>query len=354
MVDRGRLNFCRDRILILDEDWEPSVWDVICQGGGEAHDHVGNRRFRVCIDNNLNTYMAAKSKHEKSTVVTVIVDAVKESSTQGRGGFVRKDLVSGRWFEVGDKIAREKVGHALRDAIKLRQRKLEIKKSRSGRERPQRAEKRRRTGAAAKQNSTSKDAKLSSVYSKGEFWSFCRKESNKKKALWVGVEQFSALNQSDHESRSGDSVLDEMALATSVPDTDVVEKAYQTSLAQLHQAGAEDSLPFSFIDAAEAVRKPPVHTMSTGKWRQNSSFDDFMKRFLGPFPVSNSPGTATPNFVWKPPGDSATEAAFDSFMKKLDPKPPVTHSTKTSSVDSLCLLVRYILGLICIFTAWFS
>ena len=40
-------------------------------------------------------------------VVTVIVDAVRESSTQEYGGFVRKDLVSGRWYEVGDKIARE-------------------------------------------------------------------------------------------------------------------------------------------------------------------------------------------------------------------------------------------------------
>ena len=67
----------------------------------------------MCIDNNLDTYSAAKTKHEKSLVVTVIVDAVRDSSTQGRGGFVRRDPKSGRWFQVGDKIAREKVGEIM-------------------------------------------------------------------------------------------------------------------------------------------------------------------------------------------------------------------------------------------------
>jgi hypothetical protein len=54
MVDRGRLNFSNDlsfvdsriksqapsdSILLLDADYEPGYWDVICQGGKESYDH---------------------------------------------------------------------------------------------------------------------------------------------------------------------------------------------------------------------------------------------------------------------------------------------------------------------------
>ena len=55
-------------------------------------------------------------------MVTTIVDAIRDSRTSEQGGFVRKDVASGRWYEVGDKTAREKVGHALRDAIKFKNR----------------------------------------------------------------------------------------------------------------------------------------------------------------------------------------------------------------------------------------
>eukprot|EP00429_Kryptoperidinium_foliaceum_P008799 CAMPEP_0176007336 /NCGR_PEP_ID=MMETSP0120_2-20121206/3181_1 /TAXON_ID=160619 /ORGANISM="Kryptoperidinium foliaceum, Strain CCMP 1326" /LENGTH=268 /DNA_ID=CAMNT_0017340095 /DNA_START=37 /DNA_END=840 /DNA_ORIENTATION=+ len=133
MVDRGRLGLGLDyakklgfvdpcirypaapstKAQSLPENFEPGNWDVICQGGKESYDHIGNRRFRICIDNNLRTYSKAKSKHERSSVVTCIVDVIREM-----GSFVRKDESSGCWFEVDDKTAREKVGHALRDAIK--------------------------------------------------------------------------------------------------------------------------------------------------------------------------------------------------------------------------------------------
>lgn len=112
MVDRGRLDLCKDleRIEPLDAEFEPGNWDIICQGGKDSYEHIGNRRFRVCIDNNLETYSRANSKHERSMVVTGIVDAIRECRVDGRGGFIRKDAVSGRWYEVGDKISREKVG----------------------------------------------------------------------------------------------------------------------------------------------------------------------------------------------------------------------------------------------------
>jgi hypothetical protein len=42
------------------------------------------------------------------------VTSIRESSTQG-GGFVRLDGLFRRWYEVGDKVARDKVGQSLRD-----------------------------------------------------------------------------------------------------------------------------------------------------------------------------------------------------------------------------------------------
>eukprot|EP00539_Tryblionella_compressa_P009357 CAMPEP_0178792194 /NCGR_PEP_ID=MMETSP0745-20121128/8389_1 /TAXON_ID=913974 /ORGANISM="Nitzschia punctata, Strain CCMP561" /LENGTH=479 /DNA_ID=CAMNT_0020450357 /DNA_START=114 /DNA_END=1553 /DNA_ORIENTATION=+ len=132
MVDRGRLDFQKnlndidprirsnapsDKLSLLHPSFQPGNWDVICQGGKESYDHVGNRRFRICIQNNLQAYIKAKSKHTRSAVVSCIVDAIRECRTDNVGGFVRRDLVTNRWYEVSDKMAREKVGHALREAI---------------------------------------------------------------------------------------------------------------------------------------------------------------------------------------------------------------------------------------------
>ena len=48
-------------------------------------------------------------------MVMKIVDIVREASVGG--GFVRKNAKTGRWYEVGDSIAREKVSQRFRDVI---------------------------------------------------------------------------------------------------------------------------------------------------------------------------------------------------------------------------------------------
>lgn len=48
--------------------------------------------------------------------------SIRECSTAG-GGFVRIDGFSRRWYEVGDKVARDKVGQSLRDCSNLNMRK---------------------------------------------------------------------------------------------------------------------------------------------------------------------------------------------------------------------------------------
>mmetsp|Transcript_8044 Transcript_8044/g.12753 ORF Transcript_8044/g.12753 Transcript_8044/m.12753 type:complete len:419 (+) Transcript_8044:61-1317(+) len=111
-------DFDKAEEYVLPASFVPGKWDVICQRGKECFEHVGNRRFRMAIDNHLDSYMKVKSRQQKSKIVTSIVEGIKKSAGCNGGGFIRKDLLTRRWFRVSDKLAREKVGQALRDAIK--------------------------------------------------------------------------------------------------------------------------------------------------------------------------------------------------------------------------------------------
>lgn len=77
--------------------------------------HVGNVRFREIIRSKLPQYNACRSKLEKSLIVTTIVDSVRDVSPDG--GFVKKNEATGVWYDVGDALAREKIGQTLRDQL---------------------------------------------------------------------------------------------------------------------------------------------------------------------------------------------------------------------------------------------
>lgn len=104
MVDRGSFtNFSNDLSFVkpevrsvapvdsmvpLPEDFEPDNYSVICARGRDAFNHVGNRRFRVMVENHVSQYLKATSKVEKSVLSMKIVDTVRECS--GIGGFIRQ------------------------------------------------------------------------------------------------------------------------------------------------------------------------------------------------------------------------------------------------------------------------
>jgi len=105
-----------EAIIILPEDFLPCEYDVICGKGKRYFNHAGNQRFRARISAYLPEYEKAKSKMEKGILFSRIVDIIRNES--GLGGFVAppKDD-GGRWHEVGDEAAREKVGQAFRDCM---------------------------------------------------------------------------------------------------------------------------------------------------------------------------------------------------------------------------------------------
>lgn len=66
---------------------------------------------------NIRRYVYAKTKIAKSQVVHSIVEELRQSSAVG--GFVKRNHITGRYMAVSDYLAREKVGHALRDALNV-------------------------------------------------------------------------------------------------------------------------------------------------------------------------------------------------------------------------------------------
>jgi hypothetical protein len=61
-------------------------------------------------------YVASQTKQEKTKVIAALVERVRRDSPGG-GGFIKRDLSAGLWYEIGNDKARDKVGHAIRRVI---------------------------------------------------------------------------------------------------------------------------------------------------------------------------------------------------------------------------------------------
>lgn len=93
------------------QDYQPSHADVICGRGKSSVIHEGNKRFREYVSSHVHTFLIAKNRLAKNTLVADIVRHIRTS-----GGKFLKKCANGSWRDIGDKLAYEKVGHALRDA----------------------------------------------------------------------------------------------------------------------------------------------------------------------------------------------------------------------------------------------
>jgi hypothetical protein len=95
----------------LPQSFTPGEYDVICARGAEAKNHIGNLNFRKRVAESAESYSKAPSKIFKTLIVTAIIEWVHTQSPDG--GFVKR--FDGAWYEVGEDIAREKSGQALRE-----------------------------------------------------------------------------------------------------------------------------------------------------------------------------------------------------------------------------------------------
>jgi len=101
----------------LPNTYEPSAYDVVCGRGKGNYSQPGNKRLHLLIQEYLQTYTEAKTKLDKTIVLDVIVDRVREQNN-GTARFVKFEPQSG-WVEISSEQAREKVGHTIRQALLL-------------------------------------------------------------------------------------------------------------------------------------------------------------------------------------------------------------------------------------------
>lgn len=97
----------------LPLDFVPSAYTVLCGRNRECFESVGNQRFRVMCNAYMQDYLGATGKLEKSRIVTKIMRTIRQYSPVG--GFVSYE--NGRYFEVSQRTAREKVGSFFRDSL---------------------------------------------------------------------------------------------------------------------------------------------------------------------------------------------------------------------------------------------
>eukprot|EP00547_Thalassionema_nitzschioides_P009611 CAMPEP_0194228158 /NCGR_PEP_ID=MMETSP0156-20130528/43232_1 /TAXON_ID=33649 /ORGANISM="Thalassionema nitzschioides, Strain L26-B" /LENGTH=308 /DNA_ID=CAMNT_0038960665 /DNA_START=628 /DNA_END=1551 /DNA_ORIENTATION=+ len=96
----------------------PGMYDVICNCRTQkSFDHIGNRRFRVIIENHSFSYDNAKSRIDKSVIVMSIFRTINDAG----GNLIRKprkdNSDQAEWTTLSVAQSKEKIGHALRDAI---------------------------------------------------------------------------------------------------------------------------------------------------------------------------------------------------------------------------------------------
>ena len=111
------------RMVPLDQSYQPGTYDVVCGRGKGSYNRPGNKRFRSLVATYIPQYMRARSKIDKSMVLNDIIDKVRSFINPDTGSaaqFVKYTKNSG-WVLIGDEHAREKVGHAIREAIAAQQ-----------------------------------------------------------------------------------------------------------------------------------------------------------------------------------------------------------------------------------------
>ena len=98
----------------LSNDYTPSKFSVLCGRGKSCTSSPGNKRLKELIKEYLEPYSKARQKNQKSTIVSTIINTIKEEAPEGEA-FVK--LEAGKWVEVSESFAREKIGCMFRDML---------------------------------------------------------------------------------------------------------------------------------------------------------------------------------------------------------------------------------------------
>jgi hypothetical protein len=98
----------------LPVSFKPTNYDVVCGRGKGSYNRPGNRRFRAIVQLHTDEYQAS-GKVDKTMVLNRIMDLV-QAQNDGTTRFVKRGK-DGLFTVIPDDLAREKVGHAIRETI---------------------------------------------------------------------------------------------------------------------------------------------------------------------------------------------------------------------------------------------
>jgi hypothetical protein len=103
----------------LDAAYQPGCYDVVCGRGKGSYNRPGNKRFRALVATFIGDYHKSRTKVDKTAVLNGIVETVRSHFNPDTGRPVQfvKYCKSTGWVQIGDDLAREKVGHAMREAV---------------------------------------------------------------------------------------------------------------------------------------------------------------------------------------------------------------------------------------------
>ena len=101
--------------MLLPTHFTPGPKDILCGRGNVFSNHEGNRYFGILVRSSLQKYKEASNRTEKIKVVDKILREIRASD----GRFAKIDSQTKQWYELNDVQAHQKIGHAIRDTIRL-------------------------------------------------------------------------------------------------------------------------------------------------------------------------------------------------------------------------------------------
>ena len=96
---------------IMPFDFAPRSIDIVCGRGKASTRH--NTRYADLLRQNSEPYKETERKSERSAIIANLVATLRAEGSM----FVKYDEASGQWYDIGDREARKKCGHAIRDRL---------------------------------------------------------------------------------------------------------------------------------------------------------------------------------------------------------------------------------------------
>jgi hypothetical protein len=99
--------------------FEPTVSDILCGRGRGTFMHGGNTLYMSLLRKNVHRYASSTKRIQKTIVITSIISTLQNEGFR----FIRKEVMSQRWYQLSQTAAYDRTAHAIRDLIRKKKKK---------------------------------------------------------------------------------------------------------------------------------------------------------------------------------------------------------------------------------------